>query len=46
MAEVKAHPWYNGEVASLEDIQYEFKTRKDKIDQENEAKRIAKEHEK
>jgi hypothetical protein len=36
MAEVKAHPWYNGPVATLEQIQHEFKLRKSSIDQENE----------
>jgi len=46
MAEVKAHPWYNQDVATIDEIQYEFKSRKDRIDQENEAKRVAKEQEK
>lgn len=46
MAEVKSHPWYNGPVATIEYIQQEFALRKARIDQENEAKRIAKEQEK
>jgi serine/threonine protein kinase len=45
LAEVKAHPWYNGPVATLEDIQREFAARKAKIDADNEAKRLAKEQE-
>ena len=45
MAEVKAHPWYNGPVPSHEEIKSEFVHRKHLIDQENEAKRIAKEQE-
>jgi serine/threonine protein kinase len=45
LAEVKAHPWYNGPVATLEDIQREFAARKGKIDADNEAKRLAKEQE-
>jgi serine/threonine protein kinase len=46
MAEVKAHPWLNGPVVTLEDIQQEFAQRKGKIDADNEAKRIQKEQEK
>lgn len=46
MAELKAHPWYNGPVSQLEEIQNEFKLRKAKIDAENDAKRKAKEEEK
>lgn len=46
MAEVKAHPWFNGPVASLDDIQQEFAQRKGKIDADNEAKRLQKEQEK
>lgn len=46
MAEVKAHPWYNGPVATLADIQQEFAMRKASIDKENEEKRIQKEQEK
>jgi multidrug resistance efflux pump len=45
MAEVKAHPWVNGPVSTLEGIQQDFVNRKALIDQENEAKRIAKEQE-
>lgn len=45
MAEVKAHPWFNGPIASLEAIQHEFAQRKAYIDKENEAKRIQKEQE-
>jgi len=40
MADVKAHPWYKGSSATLEDVQKEFATRKATIDAENEAKRI------
>ena len=43
MADVKAHPWYNGPVVTLNDIQKEFALRKAKIDQDNEEKRVAKE---
>lgn len=43
---MKAHPWYNGPVASLEEIQQEFALRKERIDKDNEQKRIAKEQEK
>lgn len=46
MAEVKAHAWFNGPVATLEDIQQEFAQRKSKIDADNEAKRVQKEQEK
>lgn len=47
MAEVRAHPWVvNGPVPTSEQIQHEFAQRKSLIDQENEAKRIAKEAEK
>jgi len=46
LAEVKAHPWYNGPVATLEDIQKEFQLRKERIDADNQAKKIAKEQEK
>ena len=40
MAEVKAHPWFNGPIANLDEIQKEFDQRKAKIDADNEAKRI------
>lgn len=46
LAEVKAHPWYNGPVATLEDVHAEFTQRIEVIRKENEAKRIAKEQEK
>jgi len=46
LAEIKAHPWFNGPVATLEDIQQEFAFRKQTIDAENEVKRKAKEQEK
>ena len=45
MAEVKAHPWLQGAAPTLPEIQAEFIHRKSIIDQENEAKRIAKEQE-
>jgi len=32
LAEIKAHPWYNGPVATLEEIQQEFALRKARID--------------
>ena len=32
MADIKAHPWYNGPVVTLEDVQAEFAARKAKID--------------
>ena len=38
MADVIAHPWVNGETATLEEIQHEFAERKAKIDKENAAK--------
>jgi len=41
MADVKAHPWFNGaECSTLKDVQAEFAKRKALIDEENEAKRI------
>ena len=40
MAEVRAHPWMNGAVSNLEEIQHEFAQRKNFIDAENEAKRL------
>ena len=43
LAEVKAHPWYNGPTATLEDIQQEFAMRKQRIDEEAEIKRQEKE---
>lgn len=46
MAEVKAHPWFNGPVATIEQIHHEFDSRKKLIDRENEAKRAAKEDQK
>lgn len=45
MAEVKAHPWLNGPVPALGDIQADFKHRFKTIEAENEAKRIQKEQE-
>ena len=45
MAEVKAHPWMQGPIPTLEAIQAEFVQRKAYIDQQNEAKRIQKEQE-
>lgn len=45
MAEVKAHPWLNGPIPTLEEIQHEFVQRKHAIDLENEAKRKQKEAE-
>lgn len=45
MAEIKAHPWVNGTVPTLGEIQAEFKLRYQHIEQENEAKRIQKEQE-
>jgi len=32
LAEIKAHPWYNGPIATLEEIQQEFALRKARID--------------
>jgi len=47
MAEVKAHPWFTNPLCNtLEGVQAEFAARKQAIDAENEAKRIAKEQEK
>jgi len=46
MAEVKAHPWFNGTVATYEEVQQEFAYRKEKIDKDIEAKRVQKEQEK
>lgn len=46
LSEVKAHPWFNGPVALIEDIQAEFNQRIDIIKKENESKRLAKEQEK
>jgi serine/threonine protein kinase len=39
LAEVKAHPWYNGPICALDEISGEFAARKKKIDQDTEAKR-------
>jgi hypothetical protein len=39
MADVKAHPWFNGPTCTLADVQDEFAQRKHKIDQDNDAKR-------
>lgn len=38
IADIKAHPWYNGPTATLDQIQQEFKLRKNKIDIENQKK--------
>lgn len=47
MAEVKAHPWYTStHCQTLAGVQADFALRKQAIDAENEAKRIAKEQEK
>jgi len=46
MAEILSHPWMEGPVATLEQIQHEFSQRKLAIDQEAEAKRAQKETEK
>ena len=44
MADVIAHPWLNApDVATLPEIQLDFRNRKESIDAENEAKRIEKE---
>lgn len=43
MADLKAHPWYNGEASTLEGVRAEFDRRKSAIDAENEAKRVQKE---
>lgn len=40
MEDVKAHAWYNGETATLEQVQAEFAERKARIDEENEQKRL------
>jgi len=45
MEDVKAHPWFEGEISTLDDIQQEFATRKAAIDDENEKKRLQKEQE-
>ncbi len=41
LSEVKAHPWYNGPVPTLEDIQKEFIQRKVKIEELKTARRLA-----
>jgi len=46
IAEVKAHPWFNGTVATIEEVQQEFAYRKEKNDKDIEAKRVQKEQEK
>lgn len=46
MEDVKAHPWYTGETATLDQVQQEFAERKARIDEENEQKRLQKEAEK
>jgi len=38
--EIQAHPWWEGETASLDEIQSEFAMRKAKIDEEAEQKRL------
>jgi len=40
MEDVKAHPWMQGDAATLEEIQGEFAERKRKIDEEAEQKRL------
>lgn len=39
IAEIKAHPWYNGEVPTHAEIVEEFTKRKQKVDEENEKKK-------
>jgi hypothetical protein len=39
MADVKAHPWFNGPTCTLGDVQDEFAQRKHRIDLDNESKR-------
>jgi serine/threonine protein kinase len=39
IAEIKAHPWYNGEVPTHEEILAEFTQRKAKVDAENDKKK-------
>lgn len=39
IAEIKAHPWYNGEVPTADQIKEEFVTRKAKVDEEIEKKK-------
>jgi hypothetical protein len=46
IADIKAHPWYNGPTATLADIQQEFKQRKAKIDIDNQKKEAQKRLEK
>jgi len=38
IADIKAHPWFNGPTASLEEIKHEFVLRKNKIDIDNQKK--------
>ncbi len=45
IAEVKAHPWYNGPFSTIEGIQGEFAKRKEIINKEIEVKRVQKESE-
>jgi hypothetical protein len=46
MADVIAHPWFNGETATLEQTQQEFCQRKAKIDEEAMQKQVQKEQQK
>ena len=46
IADIKAHPWYNGPTVTLAEIQNEFKQRKAKIDVDNQKKEAQKRLEK
>lgn len=42
MTEIKEHPWYKGPMATHEEVADYLRSRKQKVDEENERQRIAK----